>query len=105
MKKVWISLLILTVMTVNGFGQTSWEKYSDNPVLSGGSPGEWDESGVIATGTLFDGTTYHMWYSALDSLTGIGYATSTEGINWTKYVANPVLEPGPEGARSGGCSL
>ena len=98
MKRVGFNLLILMLMTVNGFAQTSWEKYSGNPVLSGGSPGEWDSSGVIATGTIFDGTTYHMWYSALDSLEGIGYATSSDGISWTKHAANPVLEPGPEGA-------
>ena len=98
MKRVWFSLIILMLMTANGFAQTSWEKYSGNPVLSGGSPGEWDSSGVIATGTIFDGTTYHIWYSTLDSLEGIGYATSSDGVNWTKHAANPVLEPGPEGA-------
>ena len=97
MKRVTSYFIILMLMTVSGFAQTKWEKYSGNPVLSGGSPGEFDESGVIATGTLFDGTTYHMWYSTFDTL-GIGYATSSDGVNWTKHASNPVLEPGPEGA-------
>ncbi|MCH7497345.1 MAG: hypothetical protein IH971_05795, partial [Candidatus Marinimicrobia bacterium] len=87
---------IILILAPTGMqAQTTWEKYSGNPVLSGGSPGEWDSSGVVATGTLFDGTTYHMWYSTLDSLEGIGYATSPDGFTWTKYVSNPVLEPGP----------
>ena len=97
MERVTSYFLILMLMTVNGSAQTSWEKYAGNPVLSGGSPGEWDELGLIATGTLFDGTTYHIWYSTIDTLTGIGYATSSDGINWTKYAANPVLAIGDSG--------
>jgi predicted GH43/DUF377 family glycosyl hydrolase len=89
--------IILILAPAGIQAQTEWEKYTGNPVLSGGSQGEWDESGVIGTRILFDGTTYHMWYSTLDSLGGLGYATSSDGINWTKYNANPVLEPGPEG--------
>ena len=52
MKRVTSYLLILMLITVNGFAQTKWEKYSGNPVLSGGSPEEWDKSGVIAPKTL-----------------------------------------------------
>ena len=47
MKTVTSYLLFLILMTVNGFAQTKWQKYSGNPVLSRGSSGEWDESGVI----------------------------------------------------------
>lgn len=96
MKSVWFNLLILMLLTVSGFAQTEWEKYAGNPVLSG-TPGEWDEVGVIATNVLFDGTTYHMWYVSSDSWIGLGYATSTNGVNWTKHVTNPVFEVGPEG--------
>jgi hypothetical protein len=36
-----------------------------------------------------------MWYEGDDSL---GYATSPNGIVWTKHPANPVLAPGAAGA-------
>ena len=98
MKKFGSCFLFLIIISVNGYAQTKWEKYDGNPVLTAGEPGTWDSTGVIATGTLFDGTTYHMWYSTLDSSEGIGYATSADGIDWTKHPANPVFEPGSEGS-------
>jgi hypothetical protein len=40
-----------------------------------------------------------MWYSAGKTLEyRIGYATSEDGSQWTKYQANPVLEPGSAGS-------
>ncbi len=41
-----------------------------------------------------------MWYSGFRSYSSvdsayIAYATSTDGITWTKYANNPVLRPGP----------
>jgi len=62
-----------------------------NPVLSPGSSGEWDDRCAAAVGVVKEGSTYKMWYSGSDDPSGeidtlqIGYATSTDGINWTKY--------------------
>jgi predicted GH43/DUF377 family glycosyl hydrolase len=74
---------------------TNWNKYANNPVLEG-TPASWDESGV---GGPFVITTavgyYQMWYHSGD-LTAIGYATSTNGINWVKH-PNSVLTLGPNG--------
>ncbi len=42
-----------------------------------------------------------MWFSGgsgTETLDGIGYATSTNGVTWTKYSGNPVLGPGSLGA-------
>jgi hypothetical protein len=37
-----------------------------------------------------------MWYQGLDGTTSaVGYATSPDGITWTKYAGNPVLQPDP----------
>ena len=36
-----------------------------------------------------------MWYTGLPAKS-IGYATSTDGINWTKYGSDPVIEAGGE---------
>ena len=98
---IFISLFLSTTMCVitTGFAQTNWDKYSDNPVLTEGPPGAWDENGVIAHGMLFDGFTYHMWYTGFDISWNVrlGYATSTDATTWTKYASNPVLDAGAQG--------
>jgi len=76
----------------------AWTKSGANPVLDLGAPGAWDDSRVYAPTVLYDGTTYHMWYSGYDgSYYRIGYATSPNGIAWTKSGANPVLDVGAGG--------
>ncbi len=77
----------------------NWTKYSGNPVLSG-DMGTWDETGLLASSVLFDDAVYRMWYFGKDSsgIDRIGYATSPDGINWTKYSGNPVLDLGGSGA-------
>lgn len=71
-------------------------------VLDKGETGSWDDLFVLMPMVLFNGTTYKMWYvgagsSTTPDYTMIGYATSSNGINWTKYGANPVLIPGGNG--------
>ena len=76
----------------------SWTEYAGNPVLDVGEAGSWDDERVYKPYVIFDGSTYHMWYSGLDGTnTRIGYATSSDGIIWTKYAANPVLVLGSSG--------
>jgi predicted GH43/DUF377 family glycosyl hydrolase len=77
----------------------SWTTYSGNPVLDLGSSGSWDDQHVYFPCVIYDGTTFHMWYSGKDGINHrIGYATSTDAISWDKYSANPVLDIGPSGA-------
>ena len=79
--------------------QTEWEKYPYNPVMDHGQSGEWDDGRSGVPSVLFDGTEYKMWYSGSDdSHSRIGYATSPDGIVWTKYSDNPVLDVGPSGS-------
>ena len=76
----------------------SWKKYSSNPVLSGNS-GAWDESsGEHAPFVLMENDTYKMWYegSREGGPRQLGYAISTNGIDWFKYSGNPVIQAGPE---------
>jgi len=73
------------------------------PVLDKGGFGDWDGTGVVAPKVYFDGTTYHMWYHGWNGLSlydpgMIGYATSTNGLDWVKYTANPVLSIGQQGS-------
>ena len=73
----------------------------DAPVLSA-RPGQWDDPDVTGSQVLVDGDTLRMWYGGGD-LAGafggmhIGYATSTDGINWDRH-PTPVMDPGPSGA-------
>ncbi|MBI3192857.1 MAG: T9SS type A sorting domain-containing protein [Ignavibacteriae bacterium] len=72
-----------------------WTEYSGNPILTRGESGDWDDEGVWAPYVLFENNSYKMWYQASDSTySNIGYATSVDGKNWTKYTSNPVLEHG-----------
>jgi predicted GH43/DUF377 family glycosyl hydrolase len=70
------------------------------PVLSTSASG-WDAGSVYCPTIIFDGSSYAMWYSGTDSaqkLWLIGYATSKDGISWTKYAGNPILNQGPSGS-------
>jgi len=74
----------------------SWTKYEGNPVMDLGPEGSWDDSEVTDPCVYFDGAVYHMWYAGANgSTTRIGYASSADGISWTKYEGNPVLDKGP----------
>jgi hypothetical protein len=77
----------------------TWTKSVSNPVLAG-TPGDWDGgSGEHSAYVIEEGGIYKMWYegSADYDLRQTGYATSTDGIDWTKYPGNPVIHAGPEG--------
>ena len=98
---LWPLGLALAVVLPAGTaeGQTEWTKYAGNPVLEVGAPGEWDAGVVDHSEVIFDGLTYHMWYAGGLAVheTDIGYATSTDGVTWTKYAGNPVLLRGKLG--------
>jgi len=72
-----------------------WHRYKRNPVITGDLSWEY---GVVGAGpVILDGDTLKMWYNAAYGIGKIiGYATSTDGINWKKH-PDPVLERGPAG--------
>lgn len=82
----------------------NWNKYEDNPVLTPGDSSSWEYPYVFQPKVIFDpgSNVYRMWYAAYnetfpDQRNRFGYATSLDGLHWTKYVDNPVLRPGAEG--------
>lgn len=75
----------------------TWTKYENNPVLVPGSVDSWDYYFLNLGDVIFDGTIYKMWYDAQNSVNGIGYAESSDGINWQKYGGNPIMKPGESG--------
>ena len=64
-------------------------------------PASWESLFVGGVSVIKEDSLYKMWYTGYPPLQ-IGYATSPDGINWTKDdVNNPVLSPGT-GWESGG---
>ncbi len=78
-------------------------KYAPTPVLTP-SPGEWDSYTVETAFVIYENGAYKMWYTGGPNTTQykIGYATSPDGINWTKHPSNPVLGPGTDAWEAGG---
>jgi predicted GH43/DUF377 family glycosyl hydrolase len=72
----------------------NWNR-SANPVLPK-RPGKWDDGGTAQATVLQDGDTLRMWYTGAGAdpteFQDIGFAISTDGIHWTKYQGNPILE-------------
>jgi predicted GH43/DUF377 family glycosyl hydrolase len=91
----------------------SWMKRS-SPVLTPSSNlQDWDAVAVYCPTVIYDGSTYWMWFSGGDppsmaispgqvfASTPVwltGYATSNDGLSWTKYAGNPILRLGPSGS-------
>jgi predicted GH43/DUF377 family glycosyl hydrolase len=73
----------------------NWSMYP-SPVLSPDS-GKWDSFTTDAPQVLRENGQYKMWYSSYKGGTSpgyFGYATSPDGIHWTKYSGNPIFGPG-----------
>ena len=74
----------------------TWTKVGTTPVLSPGTAGSWDANGVSFPMVIKEDNTFKMWFTGMDasSIGRVGYATSPDGITWTKYAGNPVLTVG-----------
>lgn len=72
----------------------NFRPFEGNPVFSGTGSNTWDkqirERGYI----LFDEGIYKMWYTGynedLVKTHFLGYATSPDGLKWTRYPGNPI---------------
>ncbi|MBM3239118.1 T9SS type A sorting domain-containing protein [Candidatus Poribacteria bacterium] len=76
-----------------------WNKHPSNPVVDLGGSGSWDANGVSAPTVVFKNGTYRMWYTGYDGGNlRIGYATSGDGLVWSKHPSNPVVDLGESGS-------
>jgi predicted GH43/DUF377 family glycosyl hydrolase len=75
---------------------THFVPFEKNPVFTGTGTDTWDqrirERGYI----LKEEDGYHMWYTGFrenmdEETMTLGYASSPDGINWTRYDGNPVF--------------
>ena len=77
----------------------SFYRYSGNPVLAPGASGAWDSYTINMPAVVHESGVYKLWYSGNGySHERIGYATSSDGLSWTKYAQNPVMDLGGSGA-------
>jgi len=72
-------------------GGYSWTKDPD-PVLEASEP--WEGNKVYSPTVVRYGDRFAMWYTGYNGVTAaLGYATSPDGLVWTKEPTNPVLTP------------
>jgi predicted GH43/DUF377 family glycosyl hydrolase len=76
---------------------TGWTRSLSNPVLTGDEL--WENEAVFGCSvSRASSGRYTMYYSGYDNLGGvnprIGMAISDDGVDWTKYIDNPVLTNG-----------
>jgi predicted GH43/DUF377 family glycosyl hydrolase len=82
----------------------TWTKHPGNPVLVPDS-GAWDAYTTEGAFVLRENGMYKLWYTGMRTATstwGIGYATSPDGIHWTKHAANPIMSAGTADWEAGG---
>jgi hypothetical protein len=73
-----------------------WVPYEGNPLFAGTGQATWDreirERGFI----LREGDLWRLWYTGYDSTRSetksLGYATSPDGLVWTRHPKNPVFD-------------
>ena len=71
--------------------------YPRNPVFTGTDTTTWDRHIRERGWILKEDSTYHMWYTGYiqeDSEKHLGYATSPDGLVWTRFPANPIYAAG-----------
>lgn len=81
------------------------KKISKKPILNIGSPGNFDDNGVILGDVIYVKKTYHMFYVGFQIpkktkfLAFTGLAKSYDGINFKKVQESPVLDRNKNGTK------
>ncbi len=75
-----------------------WKRVSRKPALVPDQP--WEKAAVMCPDVIWDSRAgiYKMWYSGGEQYEpdAIGYATSRDGVTWTKFRNNPVFLADPK---------
>ena len=73
----------------------SFVPHESNPLFSGTGKDTWDEAIRERGFILKEGDGYHLWYTGFrknrNEMMMLGYATSPDGIQWTRYANNPIF--------------
>lgn len=73
----------------------SWSRSGSNPIITADEG--WDQDAVVEPVVTYELGAWKMWYRGGWDTEAIGYATSSDGIAWTKYGSNPVYGSGGSG--------
>jgi sucrose-6-phosphate hydrolase SacC (GH32 family) len=87
-----------------------FKAYEQNPILTPGDPGSWDELMLLAPQVYRHDSSFYLFYTAsnITNKMGVGLATSKDGFHFEKYEGNPILAPdgiGYNAALVAGCVL
>ncbi len=93
-------------LAISDDGGKTFTRYADNPIFRPGPAGSFDSDGVFDPVVVYEPgrNLFHMWYEARDffGTVTIGYAVLTDGINWSRFPGNPVIDPRDFGFESTG---
>jgi predicted GH43/DUF377 family glycosyl hydrolase len=82
-------------------------RYSGNPLLTKGPNGSYDQLKIGPRAILREApNVWKMWYEAVPggNQSTTAYATSPDGLVWTKYAGNPIMSPSAAWEGSGGAN-
>jgi predicted GH43/DUF377 family glycosyl hydrolase len=71
-----------------------FKPHTGNPIFTGTGTDTWDQNIRERGFILKEGDIYHMWYTGFRTereTLSLGYATSTDGLNWERFTGNPVF--------------
>jgi hypothetical protein len=72
--------------------------YENNPILSKGDSGEWDNIRILEGKIVLIDDVFHMFYTGIDACSAaIGYAVSNDGFTFTKHDNNTIFQADGEG--------
>lgn len=76
-----------------------FQTYKNNPILTPGNPGSWDEIIVVAPQVICHEQRFYLFYMGCNEAgnMAVGLATSADGFNYAKFEGNPVLAPDNKG--------
>lgn len=67
----------------------------NNPVFQGAGPGHWDARLAERGWIMRESDGWHLWYTGHDgtpnAIRRLGYATSPDGLKWTRYGDQPLI--------------
>src|SRR3954469_25773663 len=73
----------------------NWAPLPGNPVFQSAGPGAWDAKIRERGWIMREGNTYSLWYTGYDGtregVRQLGYATSPDGLHWTRWPDNPLV--------------
>jgi hypothetical protein len=104
-RQIFNLILSLIILVISGCRQDSattllkFKAYEQNPILSPGEPGSWDELFVSAPQIIYFEKLFYLFYMGCNvpGKMAVGLATSKDGFHFIKFPDNPVLAPDDSG--------